>query len=155
VCFFFNKVYYSFFLSNYNPWILLGAFKEKIVHLLCSKDFMDNRIIRVFKFSSIMVVCFTFGFFCFKIIINQLWRCYNAYIFFQTCVKSYKSNTFYFFDLHVEGAFMSTKLVQVVAWLLNDILWFWNGKFAWSNHNYPSFSNVQEQHISMLKYTMS
>jgi hypothetical protein len=69
-------------------------------------------------------------------------------ILFQTCVKSYKSNTFYFFDLHVEGAFMSTKLVQVVAWLLNDILWFWNGKFVWSNHNDPSFSNVQEQHIS-------
>jgi hypothetical protein len=93
--------------------------------------------------------------FCFKIVINQLWWCYNAYIFFQTCVKSYKSNTFYFFDLHVEGAFISTKLVQVVAWLLNDILWFWNGKFAWSNHNDPSFSNVQEQHISMLEYTMS
>jgi len=117
VCFSFNKVYSFSFLSYCNPWILLGVFKEKIVHLLCSKDFMDNKIIHVFKFSSIKVVCFTFGFFCFKIVINQLWWCYNAHIFFQTCVKSYKSNTFYSFDLHVEGAFMSTKLVQVVAWL--------------------------------------
>lgn len=40
----------------------LGLSKKKNVHLLCSKDFMDCRIIRVFKFSSIKVVCFTFTF---------------------------------------------------------------------------------------------
>lgn len=31
----------------------LGLSKKKIVHLLCLKDFMDDRVVHVFKFSSI------------------------------------------------------------------------------------------------------